>query len=371
MWTNENRSAARVLATALIMVFTACAWHFGQAAGEGCALVFPQGTSVDIAEESAIIVWDEASKMQHFIRWAGFAAQAADFGFLVPTPTKPILAEVANDVFPFLEELIKPRIVHQPGGFEITLCALGMLGERAEHTFSDVKSSVRVLHEQRVGGFDAVVLEADDPRALNEWLNRYGYVANPELAPWLAPYVKNNWKITAFKIVHDQKTGKNVTTAPVRMSFTTEKPFFPYREPKSTPGGLDKRLLRVFFVSNHKVAGRLGTELWPGQVAWADRLEGQQGGSLAQHLGFKDNNPITANAWLTTFHDRSAPRAANDDVVFDTAADQTPVRPPPIVRRLAPTVIPVEPIVLVLFVFVLLIRKIIQEHRAQALKSPT
>ena len=51
-----------------------------------------------IAEESAVIVWEGATRTEHFVRRATFATTAADFGFLVPTPSKPELAEVVKAV---------------------------------------------------------------------------------------------------------------------------------------------------------------------------------------------------------------------------------------------------------------------------------
>src|SRR5207302_315494 len=84
------------------------------------------------------------------------------------------------------------------------------------------------------------------------------------LTAWLEPYVKDNWKVTAFKIVQDPKTGQGARTAPVRMSFPAERPFFPYREPPETKPKDDKaapappRLLRVYFVGDRRMAGRWG-----------------------------------------------------------------------------------------------------------------
>jgi hypothetical protein len=65
----------------------------------GCAAAPPFGATVRIADESAIIIWDASSKTEHFIRRATFSSSAHDFGFLVPTPTKPELAEAEDDAF--------------------------------------------------------------------------------------------------------------------------------------------------------------------------------------------------------------------------------------------------------------------------------
>ena len=63
---------------------------------KGCAAVGRRGEVVRLASESAIIVWDAASKTQHFIRRARFETKARDFGFLVPTPTRQELAEASD-----------------------------------------------------------------------------------------------------------------------------------------------------------------------------------------------------------------------------------------------------------------------------------
>src|SRR5437016_5091513 len=83
--------------------------------GDGCAAPHRPGDYVHVAEESAVIVWDAPAKVQHFIRRATFDTKAKDFGFLVPTPTQPALADVDDAVFSFLEEAISPRIVDVSG----------------------------------------------------------------------------------------------------------------------------------------------------------------------------------------------------------------------------------------------------------------
>src|SRR4051794_39286311 len=85
----------------LILAGMAGVWQAGATA---CAPAPPHNVPVAIASESAIIVWDEKSHTQHFIRRASFATQAKDFGFLVPTPTRPTLAEADDAAF---EELAK------------------------------------------------------------------------------------------------------------------------------------------------------------------------------------------------------------------------------------------------------------------------
>jgi hypothetical protein len=97
--------------------------------GWACAPAPRPGQFVRIAEESAIIIWDEKTRTQHFIRRATFDTDAPDFGFLVPTPTEPALAEVNNSAFTDLEYLIRPEVIQKPEitGVDFTPLLFGII----------------------------------------------------------------------------------------------------------------------------------------------------------------------------------------------------------------------------------------------------
>src|SRR5215510_1917014 len=160
--------------------------------GRACAPVPRPGQYVRIAEESAIIVWDEETRTQHFIRRATFNTDAPDFGFLVPTPAEPALAEVNDSAFDHLEYFIRPKEIVKTEfagvDFTPTLFSYFLLSRSVRDSATNV-SAVRTLSTQRVAGYDAVVLEADNAAELNRWLGKHGYASTPSLTEWLAPYV--------------------------------------------------------------------------------------------------------------------------------------------------------------------------------------
>src|SRR5262252_8742637 len=80
---------------------------------QGCCPVYPPGKLVVNADQTVIIIWDAATKTQHFIRQASFKSEADDFGFLVPSPTEPELDESGNDTFPYLYDITKPKVITQ------------------------------------------------------------------------------------------------------------------------------------------------------------------------------------------------------------------------------------------------------------------
>jgi len=61
------------------------------------------------ADQTVVIIWDAARKMQHFIRKASFKSDTDDFGFLIPTPAQPELEESGNEAFPYLSGLRNRR----------------------------------------------------------------------------------------------------------------------------------------------------------------------------------------------------------------------------------------------------------------------
>src|SRR5437660_2921441 len=75
-----------------------------------CCPAPPPGKPVVNADQTVIILWDAATRTQHFIRRASFQSEADDFGFIVPSPSQPELEESGNDAFPYLLKLTEPEV---------------------------------------------------------------------------------------------------------------------------------------------------------------------------------------------------------------------------------------------------------------------
>src|SRR5689334_17964342 len=83
-------------------------------AAPACCPAPPAGKPVVNADQTVILLWDRASKTEHFIRRASFKSEADDFGFLVPSPTRPDLNESGNEAFPYLQKLTEPETKKVP-----------------------------------------------------------------------------------------------------------------------------------------------------------------------------------------------------------------------------------------------------------------
>lgn len=329
-------------------------------AGIPCAPAPPDGRRVQVLGESAVIVWDSKTKTEHFIRSATFESDSPDFGFLVPTPTVPTLQESSDQIFTMTEDWMVPeKIEKDVHGFApfFILGAFFMLRSKSDDARVTARPPVRVLVTQQVSGYDAVVLEADNATALQNWLSEHHYAARPDLVEWFEPYVQQKWKISAFKIAY-HSTGEAFATSPVKMSFQTDQPFFPYREPSNQRDenqSLHNRVLRLYVLSDSKMDATLGDSgLWPGKIVWSDKLNEKKRNSGIQQLKVD----LPSNVWMTTLEDDSSPRPGTDDLFLVPAKDQAKQVFPPIEVEVDKRVpLPIDLLILIALTFILIRRR--------------
>jgi len=337
-WNRWNRTVAAGLL--ISAVAGSVAWS--------CYIAPRPGDQVQIAQETAVILWDAEHRVEHFIRQGTFATSSRDFGFLVPTPTVPEFSEVDTRLFRDLKTLTAPKVIRQPRPKSAPAGGCGCLpsaGFEAARNMVDaplpMAPAVTVHAEQTIAGQDVVVLSADDAGAIAEWLKEHEYNVDDSLATWMTPYVERGWKITAFRFSRTESAAGDLQSRAVCLSFATDQPFYPYREPappaevleRGRQGMLAERLLRVYFLGNERVQGHLGAEKhpWPGTHVWSRELtEGEQSQWLA-HL--KLPGELRTGPWrLTEFEDRAFPRPGSDDLLFVRSEDQSSFERPPVIE---------------------------------------
>jgi Uncharacterized protein conserved in bacteria (DUF2330) len=328
---------------AWVGLVVACGVVSAPKATRACATAWPSDP-VAITREQAIVVWDPTTKRERFIRRAQFQTTSPDFGFLVPTPTKPELEEASDGAFEALDRVVqdaRKQVVQRD--WEVgCLASLFMNARRYDAVSAGVtaESGVTVLDTKTVAGLDATVLDAASAEGLTTWLNAHGYAQRPQITEWLAPYVAAKYKITAFKYSRaEARPTEEMLSKAVMLTFDAARPFYPYREPADA-ARVYGRVLRVFVVAPGRMEGAFdgeGDTTWPVSPLFAMPLAGRDG-KLGAELPAKLLPP---GAWLTVMND-PADRREPRDVVFALAKDQTPVEPPPSVWHKKKVWIPVE-----------------------------
>jgi hypothetical protein len=281
----------------------------------GCCAVAGGGQQVVNANQSVIILWDKETQTQHFIRKASFKTDAEDVGFLIPSPSRPQLDESGDSAFTTLANITAP--VSMGGGFP--------LGCSAAPVASSPRYQVQVIEEKRVAGFDATVLTAQSGTDLMNWLKDNGYAYSPAVAEWAKPYLGGNWHFTALKITKDPQARHeaDLKAASLRISFKTDKPLFPYREPESASAskslGANKRLLRIYFIADSAYSGKINGKPWSGKAVWSGDITPHKSSLIAQLKLPENTGPKTW--WLTEFEDIWPYSKAAGDVYFSPDSD--------------------------------------------------
>lgn len=287
----------------------------------GCCAVSAAGVPAVNADQDVILIWDKERQTEHFIRRASFRSEGDSVGFIVPTPARPQLEEAGNKAFPYLAEITAPeeKVVVE--------MAIGC----AASPEADYGRSVRVIEEKTVAGYDAVVLAADSGDALVAWLKDHGYALTPGVAAWAQPYLEKRWYMTAMKISKDkgERERASVAASALRISFRTDRPLFPYREPDSRRDAaklnVGDRILRIYFVAESRYEGRFSAaQAWGAHVPWSKPLRADQRTKLLEHLDLPETTG-PAKMWLTEFVDHWPYGRAPGDVYFSKSADPSKI----------------------------------------------
>jgi hypothetical protein len=334
-----------------------------------CAEALRLGESILVKHEAALIVWDEECLIEHFVRTAAFDGSASSFGFLVPTPGRPTLAETDESTLLDLYSLTEPEDVYV-NKFELDPRLSLISYYFRSDPVSAANPGVDVLEEKHVAGLDATVVSASDAEALSAWLQSHGFEQRADLTRWLAVYVAKGWYVTAFRYerpasnirgahgYHDEyitgnvETGESesvLTSKAVRISFPTDEPIYPYLEPSDVPD-VPRRVLDLFIVASQRMDGMLvddGSRPWSAHVVYAASSwfhDGTYSVDRFAHYDFfrKLGVETRTQSWITHYVDNASKRVASD-IVFRPAASKSDVYPPPRPKRFpVPVPVPYE-----------------------------
>jgi hypothetical protein len=225
-------------------------------AESACCYFSAQNTDVNQPAQKAFITFDPVEKVETFTVQPKFEGNAADFGMVVPTPTRPKLDEMPRDFFKSLAvfTILEPMDLSkykQTRLYAMRGAAPGAAGaDRAS-----LKSTVRVLEAGVVGNLDYKIITAERADDLFAWLkdNKYSYAGDEATLDF---YIKKKSFFTVMKIDPMQLKKKADGTydgevTPTRFTFASEKLHYPL---KITQISVKDKTEALFYVQTaHKV----------------------------------------------------------------------------------------------------------------------
>jgi len=308
----------------------ACTMHASDVAA--CGTAYPKGNFIHVQAEQTLVVWDEKTKTEHFVRKPRFDGDPESFGFFVPTPVVPQVGKADPKLFERVRDLVEPPPPMMNQGVATGMDARGS---------GRPGGAVDVLQTVKVDDYELVSLKASDEQALGDWLGKHGFTDRPSLRDWAKNYVERGWIINAMRYAGTKEKAKtSIETPTLRLSFAIEEPFYPYSEPPDDPsdlrafqikrGYVPQRTLDVWLVSRKSMFAPEAVQAWGGlQIRTSTRVGATL---LAEALGdTKDWGFATSaeDSWVVThLADAANQRAGMSDLVFTSYSI-----PPPAIGR--------------------------------------
>jgi hypothetical protein len=265
--------------------------------------------------QKAFITWDPVEKVESFTVQPKFEGNAADFGMVIPTPSKPRLDEMPRDffkelaVFSILKHRQQPESKLLPvpgpggnfsGGFGGILGAGGGFGGMFGGLLPR-PPAVRVVEAGVVGSLDYKIIEAGRADDLFTWLkeNKYSYSGDEATLDF---YVKKQWLFTVMKIdTMQMKKNPDGSFAgeitPTRFQFTSEKLVYPL---KITQVSVKDKTEALFYVQAPFKADLPGEMTY--QYQWLPMIQNAKGWYAKGTFGAREV-PGKADDWLKATKD--------------------------------------------------------------------
>ena len=86
---------------------------------------------------------------------------------------------------------------------------------------------VEVVGREEIGGYDVTRLRADDPDALQKFLDQEGYTLPAEAQPILSDYVDQGWRFVAVKLAEGSADAGSLK--PLKIAFDSDEIVYPKR----------------------------------------------------------------------------------------------------------------------------------------------
>jgi hypothetical protein len=250
-----------------------------------------------IPSEQALIVFKDGR--EEIITSVQLLSDKAGAAVIFPVPGIPEVSALAGEtLFSYLAEITRPqerveeRIVWRAGGEAVGGAPAG---------------GVNVLGQEIVGGYSVARLTADDPSALQTWLDENDYNTPPGAEPILRVYIDAGWRFVAVKLAPDQNAAGALK--PLRMAFNSDKIVYPMRL-----GALADRPIDVllYVLTDHRVNIPGMETQYAGPVAMLDRAPPTELAAIftAPYLTKLRNSAITPNTLIDDFV--AGPAASNE-----------------------------------------------------------
>jgi hypothetical protein len=253
-----------------------------------------------IPSEQALITF--AGGREQIITSVQILSDKPGAAVIFPVPGIPEVEALSSDtLFSFLAEVTRP--LERAEEQLVWRSSEGAVGGAAP-------GGVNILGQEIVGGYSVARLQADDPSALQTWLDENGYRAPEGAAPILRAYTDAGWAFVAVKLAPNQNAAGALK--PLQIAFDSREIVYPMRLGALADQPID---VLLYVLADHRVDIPGMETQYAGPVTQLDRAPPVE---LAS---------IFAAPYLTKLRNSAiAPRTLTADFVARPAASDEPFR---------------------------------------------
>lgn len=203
-----------------------------------CVMFTPPDQELNGTGQRAFIVYNPQTQAVNLVPSINIRGEATEFGIVIPTPSIPKLDTVNRRIFGELNQVTSP-VTRWRGGGGTSGCNVFTAEDSDDGVFFDSageEEGVTVISEQSVGAFDTVILTADNPMALTDWLDEHGYHHSIEDNAILQSYIDQRWIFTAMRLSAEfEGEGRRPARFfdqpidPILLTYRAEKLIYPLR----------------------------------------------------------------------------------------------------------------------------------------------
>src|ERR1700736_4711597 len=273
-----------------------------------CCYFAAKDKDVSQPAQKAFLTWDPSEKVESFTVQPRFEGNAQDFGMVIPTPSRPKLAEMPRDFFKELavftilkkREYPESKLLTKSENDKPFSFLGGLKDTQAEG--KPRPTTVKVLEAGIVGSLDYKIITAERADDLFTWLkdNKYSYGGDQATLDF---YIQKKWFFTVMKIDTNQmkKSADGSFTGdvtPTRFNFASDKLVYPL---KITRLSVKDHTEALFYVQAPYKTDLPGDFTY--QYQWLPMLQNAQGW-YAKGIFGSHELPGMADDWLKDAKDQ-------------------------------------------------------------------
>ena len=203
-----------------------------------CVMFTPPDQELNGTGQRAFIAYNPQTQQVNLVPSINISGEATEFAVVIPTPSIPKLDTVDRRIFRELNDLTMP-VTRWRGGGGSSGCNVFTTEDSdgiAVFDSASEEEGVTVISEQEVGAFDTVILTANNPMALTDWLDEHGYHHSIDDNAILQGYIDQKWVFTAMRLRVEFEGGGRRSARffdqpidPILLTYTAERLIYPLR----------------------------------------------------------------------------------------------------------------------------------------------